>query len=177
MSRAIFTAALLAVFGTALTAHAQPPDMELRGQGVVYWMRFIKVYDAYLYTVDESDRSKILDPGVSKCLRLEYSVSLSPEDFIKGADTVLARQHPPEYLASIQSEIDALHDAYAPVEKGDSYLMCYRADEATTTLALNGAELVSIQSEPFSAAYFGIWLGPEEPLSEDLRDDLLGESG
>jgi hypothetical protein len=154
-------------------AEALVDPANLRGQGQVRYLGFIKVYDASLYTENTTAGNDILDPDVSKCLELKYHVSLTPENFIEGADTVMSRQHPAEYLDSIREEITLLHKAYQPVEEGDIYLLCYQAESRTTTLSLNDKELVAIQSAPFSSAYFGIWLGQNEPLDEDLQKDLI----
>ena len=147
-------------------------SMTLVAKGDARYMGFIKVYDAHLYIPEEVDHSRILDPDVSKCLELNYSVGLKPEDFIKGATIVLERQHPTEYLERIRPHVDALHDAYRPVDKGDTYILCYDAESEMTTLSLNTEQLVAIQSEEFSSAYFGIWLSPDQPLSTALQRQL-----
>lgn len=152
-------------------------SMSLRGQGDVHYLGFIKVYDADLFTQNAAgDAADILDPSVSKCLQLRYHVSLTPENFIEGATTVLARQHPADDIEELKEQIELLHRAYQPVKKGDSYQLCYRADSETTTLALNNNELVSVHSALFSSVYFGIWLGDNQPLDSNLQRDLLNNS-
>lgn len=147
--------------------------MYLRGQGGVKYLGFIKVYDAFLYTPKASDTANILAPEISKCLKLDYDVSLTPENFIEGANTVLARQHTKTTLRQIESEMAAMHKAYKPVKEGDNYLLCYDGERGVTTLLLNQVELVSVQSPEFGNIYLGIWLGPKDTIDDDLRDDLL----
>lgn len=147
--------------------------MVMIGTGDVYYLGFIKVYDAHLYAENETDAGHILNPEVSKCLKLTYDVKLEPEDFVTGADTVLKRQHAPEYLEMLKPHIDELHDAYQGVEKGDSYLLCYEAETRQTSLMLNDQTIAVIESEPFSTAYFGIWLSADQPLSDSLQKKLV----
>lgn len=147
--------------------------MTLIGKGDVHYLGFIKVYDAHLYAFDKEDSARILSPEVSKCLELTYDVKLKPKDFITGADTVLERQHDPEYLEMLKPHIDLLHDAYQSVDKGDIYLLCYDSGTRKTSLSLNGKAVAVIESEPFSSAYFGIWLSSDQPLSAPLQKKLV----
>ena len=147
--------------------------MQPIGHGEVRYMGFIKVYDASLLASRATSGGKVLDAEISKCLVLKYAVALSVDKFIRGAEMVLQRQHDKEDLAAVQQQIDALHAGYRDVQEGDSYSLCYDAASSTTTLSLNNAELVRIVSADFARFYFGIWLGPDAPLDERLRDDLL----
>lgn len=161
------------LFVTTTNSQAIIDSMQLRGEGNVYYLGFIKVYDASLLIKNDTNAVNILDPQISKCLKLEYDVSLTSENFIEGANTVLGRQHSVERLNTLKKEIATLHSAYQPVQEGDSYLLCYNAESATTTLTLNGDDLVSITSEEFSSLYFGIWLSPDKPIDKKLQSDLL----
>lgn len=163
---------MIFIFFLATSAVASD-GMTLRGKGVIKYLGFIEVYDAALYTRNPNDTANILDPEISKCLRLEYKVSLSPEDFITGAYTVLRRQHPPETLNRVEQEISALHEAYRPVGKGDQYQLCYDGEKKVTTLLLNRQELIAIESPEFGNIYLGIWLDSREPIDGKMRDSLL----
>ncbi len=143
------------------------------GQGEIRYMGIIKVYDASLSASRMVTGERILDKEISKCLNLHYAVSLTSDQFIRGAEAVLQRQHNKEALDAIQPQIDALNAKYRNVEEGDSYTLCYDAASKTTTLSLNNEELVNIASADFAKFYFGIWLGPDAPIDKDLRNDLL----
>ena len=158
---------------SSVSVASQIESMQLKGEGDVSFLGFIKVYDAYLYLDSDTVKNDVLNPEISKCLKLQYDVSLSKENFIEGATTVLVKQHSTELLESLQPEVEKLHNAYQPVEEGDVYTLCYDANSSTTTLSLNNSELTSITSEPFSSLYFGIWLSEKDPIDEDLRNDLL----
>lgn len=148
-------------------------NMKLHGKGQAYYLKFIKVYDAALYTEHAATEDEILGGAVSKCLLLEYDISLTQKDFIKAANAVLTRQFSSEELESIQLEINQLHDGYVDVENGDHYTLCYDRKQQSTVLAHNGEEVVRIVSKPFAMIYFSIWLGKDTPLDEKLRDNLL----
>ncbi len=157
-------------------SYAAISDMNLMGKGEVYYMGFIKVYDAAFYANIPSGGQVVMDPETSRCLKLTYNVSLAVKDFVLGAESILARQHSPEEIAKLREEIGRLHGAYRDVQKGDSYYLCYDAQQRRTTLTLNDTELVAVTSAEFAEAYFGIWLGAVQPIDEKLRDRLLGGS-
>ncbi len=162
----LFLIAPVAAFGSI-------SGLELHGAGEFRYLGFIKVYDAELYVQDPVAAEEILDGKTSRCLNLRYSVALKADDFRKSAVKILSRQHAPEKLERVKTEIERLHNAYREVGAGDSYSLCYDAESQTTTLSLNRQELVSIVSPEFAEVYFGIWLGDNEPLDEGLRKQLL----
>lgn len=148
-------------------------DMQLVGKGEVYYLKFIKVYDAALYSEILAENEDILDSDVSKCLHLEYSVGVDKEDFITAANTILTRQFTTEQLSQVSTELEMLHSGYEDVAKGDSYTLCYSETTETTSLSLNGGEVVSVTSPDFAEMYFSIWLSNSEPLDKKLRNTLL----
>jgi len=169
----LLVALILHLFTYSNVSLAGTNNMDALGKGDVRYLGFLKVYEATLYALAPFDSKSILDKHVSKCLQLEYSMSLSAADFILAAKTILARQQDQKKLDQLQPEIDLLHGAYQDVKKGDRYRLCYQAQDRTTTLAFNDRELVAIPSADFASVYFGIWLGPNAPIDEKLRNDLL----
>jgi len=159
------------------TAHSSSVDnMALHGTGEAYYLKFIKVYDASLYTAKPANEEEIINGNVSKCLLLQYEVALKQKDFIKAANTVLERQFTAEQIESVQDEIDRLHAGYVDVIDGDQYSLCYDSKEGSTALSHNGKELVRIHSKPFAKIYFSIWLGNDSPLDHKLRNNLLARN-
>lgn len=175
MFRVIMLLVTLILFGSR-PGYATISEMNLMGEGAVYYMGFIKVYDAALYANTKNGGQAAMDSETSRCLKLTYDVSLTVKDFVLGAETVLARQHSPEQITKLRNDIDMLHAAYRDVQKGDSYYLCYDAHQSLTTLTLNNTELVAVPSKEFAEAYFGIWLGAIKPIDEKLRDRLLSGS-
>ena len=168
----LFAAAMLMM---TAPSHGSGIDSELVevGKGKAYYLKFIKVYDAILYSDKNAAATSILDDNISKCLHLDYAVDVSSEDFIKAADTVLARQFSESLSDGLKDHIETLHRGYLDVAKGDNYSLCYDGRTTETTLSLNGKPLVKIQDPEFARVYFGIWLGQYKPLDSRLRDDLL----
>ena len=160
---------------TATTCYAAVDSFQERGRGDVYYLKFIKVYEAALFTPDIPTSYDVLNPGVSKCLKLVYDVALTSENFIEGANTILRRQHSEDQLNRLVTEIETLHSGYRPVQEGDSYHLCYDAASETTTLSLNGEDLVAITSKEFSTLYFGIWLSSNNPIDKKLQRTLIGQ--
>lgn len=151
-------------------------DLKLLGEGEAYYLKFIKVYDAALYTEPEAKPQDILDTKVSKCLLLEYEVPVGKKDFVKAANTILARQFTADELARVEPEIRRIHEGYTDVKSGDNYSLCYNGQTGETTLHHNGKEVVRLTSEDFARVYFSIWLDSEKPLDNTLRDNLLASS-
>lgn len=152
---------------------AIPAQLTLLGSGEVRYLGLIRVYQASLYGSPEATRETILDPSTSRCLKLDYEVGLSVDNFVEAAETVLERQGLDLENSPVKAQIDLLHRHYRDVQEGDSYSLCYHAETGTTDLNLNGEQLVSVPSPDFATVYFGIWLAEQEPLSQSLRRQLL----
>lgn len=155
------------------TAFGAVSGMKLQSRAESKYLGFIKVYNASLYTRQTVSAENILAEETSRCLKLDYAVSIKAADFARGADAILSRQHDPATVAAVKAEIDKLHQAYRDVKKGDAYRLCYEAQSRDTTLFLNEEKLISITSAQFAEIYFGIWLGARAPIDENLRDKLL----
>jgi hypothetical protein len=152
---------------------AIPQELSLSGSGEIRYLGFIKVYDATLFAPPQTTKNDILADDCSRCLKLDYAVDLSVDNFIEAGETVLKKQHSETILTSIKPQLDLLHQNYRDVKKNDSYVLCYNAAEQQTSLSLNGNTLVTIPSTQFAAVYFGIWLGENNPIDQDLRSRLL----
>ena len=176
MFRAIMILITLTLF-VSRPGYATISGMNLLGKGEIYYLGFMKVYDAALYADTQNAGQKVMDAETSRCLKLTYDVSLTVNDLVLGAETILARQHSPAAIVKLQKDIDILHAAYRDVREGDSYSLCYYAPQHLTTLTLNNTTLAAVSSREFAEAYFGIWLGAVQPIDEKLRNRLLSRSG
>ncbi len=166
----------LIVFGLPLALHSparSAAQLEPIGSGSVRYLGLIKVYDATLYAPPQSSETAILGGEQSICLQLDYAVDVPSSAFIEAAETILARQHEPDVLARVRPQIDVIHGSYRDVGDGDSYRLCYDDTSGRSRLALNDEVLATVDSSEFAAIYFGIWLSPDQPLDESLRDDLF----
>jgi len=164
----------LIVTATCTWSFGATADMVRVGSGEIRYLGLIKVYDASLYLhAEQAGNRKVLDSAVSRCLKLDYDVSLKVEHFVEGAETIMARQHDQATIDAVRPKINLLHQAYRDVEPGDSYFLCYDAKSGVTSLALNAQQLVAVESPQFAELYFGIWLGEKNPIDTKLRDQLL----
>ncbi|MGV6808971.1 MAG: chalcone isomerase family protein [bacterium] len=162
---------MLSMLSSVVFAQA---DLSFKVKGEVFYKGLIKVYDASLYVDDIATANNLLEANTSRCLKLDYAVSLDKEKFIRAANVVLNRQQPAETLKTVQAQIDQLHAAYQPVKKGDTYWMCYYANNQKTELRLNDQVLVELpRSANFSRIYMGMWLAEDKPISKKLRETLL----
>lgn len=161
-------------FATVAYAKDDISSLQFTGKGNAYYLGFIKVYEAALFTEDISEPKQVLGDDISKCLQLTYSVSVDKDDFIKAANTVLNRQFSVNDLVKVQDQIDHFHNQYKPVNSGDVYSLCYNGSNQQTTLELNNTVVVVMESAEFAQTYFSIWLSENDPLDKTLREKLLG---
>lgn len=137
-AKAILITIILILGFSYANASPSTKDMALHGKGKAYYLKFIKVYDAAMYTEQSATEEEIRQGAVSKCLLLQYDVSIKKQDVIKAANIVLDRQLSPDQLDKVRDEIDLLHDNYLDVKDGDKYSLCYDRKEKSTTLSHNG---------------------------------------
>ena len=150
------------------SAFAYTKQWPLRSKGEVRYLKMIKVYDISLYSPGEIKAETILNPNVSKCLKLDYAINLSVDKFRLATTKVLKRQHNSEYLEKIKAPLEAFQRAYKPVKKGDSYSLCYNGKNQLMRLDLNDKNLIEIKSAELAKAYLGIWLSKNRPISGPL---------
>ncbi|WP_321322820.1 chalcone isomerase family protein [Thiomicrorhabdus sp.] len=159
------------------------PKWQEYSQGVATWMWF-DVYQATLFVdansiLDSSSGAKLnrlssqqlLSESRSLKLQLCYAREVTPEQFIEGANHVL----PVKLKPDIRKQVDALHNAYQTVEKGDCYSLIYNNQTRITQLKLNDKLVFSTDLKGFKQVYFGIWIG-DNPLSSSLKNALLNAS-
>jgi len=128
---------------------------------------FFDVYNARLFANKPSLPEDFLSDAEPLKLELCYLKAISANMFIEGANKVL----PKTLTATLQNEVNRLHQSYQPVEPEDCYVLEY-TPQSGTQLKLNNQTVFSSQVEGFKAVYFGVWLG-ENPLSESLKSSLL----
>ncbi len=164
---------ILIVSALSTTAFASYDKWPLVSKGQVRYMKMIKVYDISLFSPTKVNANNILSPNVSKCLKLDYAVSLTVDKFRLATNKVLKRQHTSDYLRSIKKPLETLQSAYKPVKKGDTYTLCYNGSNKFMRLELNNNKLVEIQSAELAKAYLGIWLSKNKPISSPLYDSFF----
>ena len=106
LNKAIMLTLTVLFFTITASSAATIESMQLVGKGEAHYLRFIKVYDASLYTTQSVMADDILKPDISKCLNLEYKVAVGREDFITAANTVLDKQFSKKELSGVEGELE-----------------------------------------------------------------------
>lgn len=145
--------------------------MERKGVSQLTVGYIFNVYTAALYQPADTGPDDVL-ADLPRHLEIDYLRKISRADFIKAADDMLAKQHRPEVIQSIQAGIDQINPLYEDVQKGDRYALTYIPGEGTT-LKFNGEVKGVIEGAEFARIYFSIWLGENNPYKE-FRDRLVG---
>lgn len=156
---------LAAIFYSS-TVHAA--DWPERAKGEVRYLKFIKVYDISLHSPTIISAKTILEPNISKCLKLNYAVDLSVDKLRLATAKILQRQHSADYLNNIKQPLEQLQQAFRPIKKGDEYQLCYNGRTQMLRLDLNKKPLIEMRSAELAKAYMGIWLSHNKPISGPL---------
>ncbi|KAF0280687.1 hypothetical protein FPL11_07900 [Spiribacter aquaticus] len=146
--------------------------LRLTGTGVAKYRIVFTVYAAGLYLPPDADADQALATDTPRRLEIQYFHDISAEDIIRAANTKLDEQLSPARQTRLQPKIDRFHALFQAVSDGDRYRMEYIPGEGTR-LAFNGKPVGQVSGGDFAAAYFGIWLDADDPLSRGLRRDLL----
>lgn len=146
--------------------------LRLTGTGTVKYRIVFTVYAAGLYLPPGTSGTEALAAETPRRLEIEYFHDISADDIIRGANTKLAEQLSDSERDELQPEIERFHSLFQAVSDGDRYRMAYIPGEGTR-LSFNGEPVGQVEGSAFAAAYFGIWLDADNPLSRRLRDDLL----
>ncbi|WP_158499836.1 chalcone isomerase family protein [Spiribacter curvatus] len=146
--------------------------LELTGTGTVKYRIVFTVYAAGLYLPPGKSGSDALAADTPRRLEIEYFHDISADDIIRAANTKLDEQLSDSQREDLQPQIERYHDLFQAVSDGDRYRMDYVPGEGTA-LSFNGEPVGQVEGEAFAAAYFGIWLDADNPLSTGLRNNLL----
>ena len=144
--------------------------LAIRGSATFRYLLWT-LYSAVLYVPPNTPFSAALE-DVPRHLEIAYHRSIERARFVEAAEAVLARSLDQRALEKVQGRVDLLHEKYTDVVDGDRYVLRY-APGSGTTLAFNGAPLVTVPGSDFAKAYFGIWLG-DGALDANLQAALLG---
>ena len=135
---------------------------------------FIKLYVASLYVQEkQSDANQILEMKQAACMRLNIvSSKITAKKMVKATREGFAKSTKGN-TDPIKSEIDSfLTWLGQPIKKGDVFEFAFIPPH-TMHVMKNDSELGTIESQAFSTALMGIWLG-EMPADEKLKTGLLG---
>lgn len=148
--------------------------LEIKGAGVLRYLRFIKAYAGALYTQPGLAPEAVLS-DTPKRLELEYFYALKGKDFGPATYKGLSQNVDAETIERLRPRIDYHNSLYVDVQPGDRYSLTYTPGVGTE-LALNGQPRGVIEGADFAAAIFSLWLG-ENPYDRQFKNALLGLDG
>mmetsp|Transcript_10875 Transcript_10875/g.13610 ORF Transcript_10875/g.13610 Transcript_10875/m.13610 type:complete len:194 (+) Transcript_10875:191-772(+) len=112
----------------------------------------------------------VMDPEVSKELVIRYLQYIPRTAFqYQTRDSITRNGFLQE---NVEGHLNTFSQYYADVNHNDEFSLSYDAEEATSSLRLNGKLLGSIRSKPFSRAIFSVWFG-EFPFMDTMKNALL----
>ncbi|MGD9309031.1 MAG: chalcone isomerase family protein, partial [Desulfosarcina sp.] len=132
-------------------------SLELKGAGVLYYLRFIKAYVGALYVPPGTAPDGVL-ADTPKRLEVEYFHALNGEDFGPATYKGLSKNLGQEAIDRMRDRIEYHNSLYVDVKPGDRYSLTYLPGIGTE-LALNGEPKGIIEGADFAAAIFSLWLG------------------
>jgi hypothetical protein len=148
--------------------------LDIKGAGVLRYLRFIKAYAGALYTLPGQDPATILS-DTPKRLEVEYFHALKGEDFGPATYKGLSKNVDAVEIERLRPQIDYHNSLYVDVQPGDRYALTY-VPGVGTELALNGRSMGVIEGADFATAIFSLWLG-ENPFDHQFKRALLGLDG
>jgi hypothetical protein len=160
------------VFDKQVTVGRQA--LEIKGAGVLRYLRFIKAYAGALYTPPGLAPETVL-ADTPKRLEIEYFHALKGKDFGPATYEGLSKNLDPVEIERLRPRIDYHNSLYVDVQPGDRYALTYLPGVGTE-LALNGRAMGIIEGADFAAAIFSLWLG-ENPYDRQFKNALLGLDG
>jgi hypothetical protein len=149
-------------------------SLELKGAGVLHYLRFIKAYAGALYVPPGTAPDGVL-ADTPKRLEVEYFHALKGEDFGPATYKGLSKNFSQAAIDRMRDRIDYHNSLYVDVKPGDRYSLTY-IPGIGTELALNGKPKGVIEGADFAAAIFSLWLG-DNPYDARFKKSLLGLDG
>lgn len=148
--------------------------LRLNGAGVRSKF-FFKIYVAALYLEDNSSEASVVlgdDGGKRLVMHFLYD-EVEKDDLVEAWNDGFEENGTPAQLAELSDRITAFNALFDTVKSGDRIILDY-IPETGTSVAIRGEQKGLIEGKPFNDLLLSIWLG-EEPVGEDLRDNLLGK--
>ena len=98
--------------------------------------------------------------------------TVGKEKLIDGWNEGFAANLKPEQLQDLQSQIQDFNKLFIDVNEGDEIILDYTPESGTTVTIADNLKGI-IKGASFNQALLSIWIGGD-PVSDDLRDSLLG---
>lgn len=135
---------------------------------------FFKIYIAALYlekTSSEAEQVIQSDGGKQMVMHFLYD-EVEKDDLVEAWNDGFQGNGSPAQLAELSGQTAAFNALFDTVKSGDTIILDFMPATGTSVV-IRGEKKGTIAGKPFNDLLLSIWLG-KEPVSGDLRDDLLG---
>ena len=136
---------------------------------------FFKIYIAALYLENiNPDAAQVIESDGGKRMAMHFLYDeVDKDDLVEAWNDGFSGNGSPAQLADLSGQIAAFNALFDTVKSGDSIILDY-IPGAGTSVSIRGENKGMVAGKPFNDLLLSIWLG-KEPVSGDLRDDLLGK--
>jgi hypothetical protein len=178
-STLLLTLATSPTLGAASLAGANLPDtataggksLVLNGLGVRSEF-MVKVYVAGLYLEQKSaDPDAIIKTDEPKRIVMHFLHDATKKQMTDAFNESFT-DNSPQAAATTKTGIDKFLAALEPLKVGDEMTFTY-LPASGTTVAINGADKVTIPGQAFSQVLLSVWFGPKPP-TPSLKKGMLG---
>lgn len=149
-------------------------ELQLNGAGIRSKF-FFKIYIAELFLENtNSDVNQLLknDGGRRMVLHFIYD-EVEKADLVEAWNEGFQDNGTEKQLNELSGQVEAFNAMFDTVREGDQVVLDY-IPETGTTVTIRGEQKGMIKGKAFNDLLLAIWLG-KEPVTEDLRDELLGK--
>lgn len=154
------------------TVQAGSTTLVLNGLGL-RTKYMVKVYVAGLYLPQKStDATAILRPDIPKRIVMHFVRNVSKSQLTDGFSESF-EGNTPDLAKALKPDIDRLFSVLDSVKDGDELVFTY-LPATGTSVAIGGAEKLTIAAPKFAEMLFSVWLGPKPPNAA-LKKGILGQ--
>ncbi len=174
MVASTFSPQAATVAGVNLPDTATVADKSLVLNGLGLRTEFmVKVYVGGLYLEHKStDAGGIIKADAPKRIVMQFLHDASKKQMTDAFDQSF-KDNAPDAETTIKTDTDRFLAAVEPVKVGEQMVFTY-VPGTGTTVAINGADKLTIAGPAFSQAIFSVWLGPKPPTAS-LKKGMLGQ--
>ena len=147
-------------------------ELKLNGMGLRKKAIF-KVYVASLY-VESTSKDAAVILGADGVRRVEMAMlrDLEKGKIVDAVKDGFAK-NAGAGLAALQARLDKFVAVIPDLKEGEKLSITYVPGKGTSISGNDGVEKIAVEGKDFADALFSVWIG-KEPVSEDLRDGMLG---
>jgi hypothetical protein len=154
------------------TVQAGSATLALNGLGL-RTKYMVKVYVAGLYVASKSpDPAAILNVDAPKRIVMHFVRNVSKSQLTDGFSESF-ENNTPDLAKALKPDIDRLFSVLDSVKDGDELVFTY-LPATGTSVAIAGAEKMTIAGPKFAQMLFSVWLGPRPPNAA-LKKGILGQ--